>query len=216
MNILIVGANGGIGRILSKELTDQEEMNPIAMIRKEDQKAYFDDLGVETVMGDIEDSVEDIASVFEGADAIVFTAGSGGKTDYDKTLEIDLDAAVKCMEAAEKENLKRFIIVSVINADNREAWNSSPIKPFMIAKHYADRALINSTLDYTIVRPGGLTDESGTGKITTSPSSNSESKISREDVALTILECLNNDSSINKVLEIVSGDTSIKEAVDAL
>lgn len=216
MNVLIVGANGGIGKILSKQLSDQQGMSPIAMIRKEDQKTYFDDIGVETTMGDLEDSVDELANVFSGADTMVFTAGSGGKTDYDKTLEIDLDAAVKCIEASEKERIKRFVMVSVISADNRDAWNSSPIKPYMIAKHYADRALKNSKLDYTIVRPGGLTDNPGNGTITTAPSSNSESKIPREDVASTILECLNNEKSKNKILEIVSGETTIKEAVSAL
>ncbi|MEP1152640.1 MAG: SDR family oxidoreductase [Balneola sp.] len=216
MNVLIVGANGGIGRILSKQLSDQQGMSPIAMIRKENQKTYFDDIGVETTMGDLEDSVDGLANAFSGADAIVFTAGSGGKTDYDKTLEIDLDAAVKCIEASEKERIKRFVMVSVISADNRDAWNSSPIKPYMIAKHYADRALKNSKLDYTIVRPGGLTDNPGNGTITTAPSSSSESKIPREDVVSTILECLNNEKSKNKILEIVSGETTIKEAVNAL
>ncbi len=103
MNILIVGANGGIGRILSKQLAHEEGKSPIAMIRKEEQKSFFDNIGVETALGNLEDSVEDLAKIFEGADAVVFTAGSGGKTDYDKPLEIDLDAAIKCMEAAKQK-----------------------------------------------------------------------------------------------------------------
>jgi uncharacterized protein YbjT (DUF2867 family) len=169
MNILIVGANGGIGRILSSQLAQEEGKNPIALIRKEKQKSFFDNLGVETKMGDLEDSVDNLANVFDGADAIVFTAGSGGSTDYDKTLEIDLDAAVKCMEAAEQKNIDRFLMVSVINVDDREAWNSSPIKPYMIAKYYADQHLKNSSLKYTILRPRSLTDEEGKGIINTSP-----------------------------------------------
>ncbi|MEQ8578934.1 MAG: SDR family oxidoreductase [Balneola sp.] len=214
MNTLIVGANGGIGRILSKQLVDEEGIMSVAMIRKEDQKSFFGDLGVETVMGDLESSVEELSNVFQGADAIVFTAGSGGKTDYDKTLEIDLDAAVKCMEAAEKSNIKRFIIVSVINADDRSAWNKSPIKPYMIAKFYADQNLKNTDLDYTIIRPGSLTDNKGTGSITINPDSSSQNKIPREDVASVITACLNNDNTIGKIFDFVSGDTLIEDAIN--
>lgn len=213
MNILIVGANGGIGRILSKQLAQEEGKNPIAMIRKEEQKSYFDDIGVKTTIGDLEDSVENLASAFSGSDAIVFTAGSGGKTDYDKTLEIDLDAAIKCMEAAEQKNIKRFLIVSVINVDDRESWNSSSMKPYMIAKYYADEYLKNSALHYTILRPGGLTDNKGTGKITTTPSAKSGNEIPREDVASIITASLKNESTIGKTFDFVSGDTLIKEAI---
>jgi len=213
MNTLIVGANGGIGRILSKQLSDQDGMKPIAMIRKEDQKSFFDNIGVETIMGDLEDSVEDLSKSFENADSIVFTAGSGGKTDYDKTLEIDLDAAVKCMEAAEKNNIQRFLIVSVINADDREVWDKSPIKPYMIAKFYADQNLKRSNLDYTIIRPGSLTNKKGTGCISISPDSSSQNEIPREDVASVITACLNNDNTIGKTFDFVSGDILIEDAI---
>ena len=213
MNVLIVGANGGIGRILSNQLSQKKGLNPIALIRKEEQRSFFDDLGVETRMGDLEDSVDDLAKVFIDADAIVFTAGSGGSTDYDKTLEIDLDAAVKCMEAAEQKDIDRFIMVSVINADDRKSWNSSPIKPYMIAKYYADQHLKNSSLKYTILRPGRLTDDEGKGEITTSPNEASSNKIPREDVASVITASLNNDSTVGKVFDFVSGDTSIAQAI---
>jgi len=213
MNVLIVGANGGIGRILSKQLAHEDGKNPIAMIRKEEQKAFFDDIGVETRMGDLEASIEELTDTFEGADAIVFTAGSGGKTDYDKTLEIDLDAAIKCIEAAEQKNINRFLIVSVINVDKREIWSKSGMKPYMIAKYYADQHLKNSKLDFTIIRPGSLSDDNGTGSITTTPDSASTNKIPREDVASVITASLKSDSTIGKTFDIVSGDTLIKDAI---
>ncbi|XWN36683.1 MAG: SDR family oxidoreductase [Balneola sp.] len=213
MNILIVGANGGIGRILTKQLAKEEGMNPIAMIRKEEQKPFFEDIGVETTMGNLEDSVEELAKVFEGTDAVVFTAGSGGKTDYDKTLEIDLDAAVKCMEAAEQQNIDRFLMVSVLNLDNRESWATSRIKPYMIAKYYADQHLKRSKLDYTIIRPGSLSDDNGTGSVTISPNSTSNKKIPREDVASVITACLKNKSTIGKIYDILTGDNSIKDII---
>jgi|AntRauTorcE11897_2_1112592.scaffolds.fasta_scaffold21447_2 uncharacterized protein YbjT (DUF2867 family) len=213
MNILIVGANGGIGRILSSQLAHEEGKNPIALIRKEEQKSFFDNLGVETKMGDLEDSVNDLASTFDGADAIVFTAGSGGNTDYDKTLEIDLDASIKCMEAAQQKNIDRFLMVSVINVDDRKSWDSSPIKPYMIAKYYADQHLKNSSLKYTILRPGSLTDDEGKGEVTTSPTKVSTNEIPREDVASVLTTSLKNESTIGKIFDIVSGDTPIEEAI---
>jgi len=213
MKVLIVGANGGIGRILSKKLEEEVGKSPIAMIRKEDQKSFFNDIGVETLMGDLDDSIDNLAEVFDGVDAVVFTAGSGGKTGYDKTLEIDLDAAVKCIEAAKIKGIKRFIIVSVINVDNRKMWNSSSMKPYLIAKYYADHYLKNSELDYTIIRPGSLTDDSGKGTITIEPESASITEISREDVASAITTSLNNESTIGKTFDIVYGDMPIEDAI---
>lgn len=183
------------------------------MIRKNEQKSFFDNIGVETILGDLEDSIEDLAKVFERADSVVFTAGSGGKTDYDKTLEIDLDAAIKCMEAAKQKNISRFLIVSVINVDDRGSWNSSPMKPYLIAKYYADQYLKNSELNYTILRPGSLTDSKGTDKITTSPNTISGNEIPREDVASVITTCLKNEGTIGKTFDFVSGDTSIEKAI---
>jgi nucleoside-diphosphate-sugar epimerase len=181
-----------------------------------DQASYFKDIGVETVIGDLEDSVDKLSELISGSDAVVFTAGSGGKTGYDKTLLIDLDAAVKCMEAAEAKNIKRFLIVSAMNVDNRMSWNTSPIKPYLTAKHYADRILKSTDLDYTILRPGRLTDDSGTVLITTETGSVSHREIPREDVASTITECLRNENSIGKVFDFVSGKNSITNIVNSL
>lgn len=216
MKVFIVGANGGIGRILSNQLANEDRITPIAMIRKEEQRSYFKDIGVETRLGDLEDSTESLSDLMSGSDALVFTAGSGGNTGYDKTLVIDLDAAVKCMEAAESCGIDRFLMVSAMKADDRSAWDSSPIKPYMIAKHYADRILKQSSLDHTILRPGRLTDSKGTGSITTDPSGASGGDIPREDVASVLKECLRTDHSSQKVFEFVSGDTDISLAVGSL
>jgi len=165
--ILIIGANGKVGRLIVEKLKNETDFKPIAFIRDEKQAIFFDDIDVKHIVGSVEGTVESIAEVMSGVDVIVFTAGSGGKTGYDKTLSVDLDGAVKTMEAALKANVKRYIMVSAIHADNREAWDTSKIKPYYIAKHYADRILKTIGLDYTILRPGRLLDEPGTGKIAT-------------------------------------------------
>lgn len=216
MRVFIAGANGGIGKILSQQLKDESEFEPVAMIRDKDQESFFSDISVETVLGDLEDSVGALSDLMSGCDALVFTAGSGGGTGYDKTLLIDLDGAAKCVEAAEAQGIDRFLMVSAINAGDREAWNGSPIKPYMAAKYYADEILIQSDIDHTILRPGGLTDEEGEGTITTTPENVSGRKIPREDVASAITECLKNDQSRNKIFEMISGDTKIFDAVASL
>lgn len=134
------------------------------MIRKQEQADEFSNDGVESVVADLEGTVDEIKEAVNGSDAIVFAAGSGGSTGSDKTLLIDLDGAVKAMEAAEQAGIKRFVMVSALQANNRENWNEA-LRPYYVAKHYADKMLIESQLDYTIVRPGGLLNDPGTGKV---------------------------------------------------
>ena len=215
MKVLIVGANGKIGTHLSKKLSQEENFEPLAMIRKEEQKEKFDQLGVSTIQGDLSDSVDELEKVVKKADTVVFTAGSGGGTGAEKTLEIDLDGAVKTILAAEKANVNRFVLVSAAGADDRSFWPKSGIKPYYVAKHFADEALKNSSLDYTILRPTRLTDDSGKGKIKVGKSpADLNDEIAREDVANTLLEVLKNEeSSKHKVIEFSQGETAIAEAI---
>jgi uncharacterized protein YbjT (DUF2867 family) len=149
MKVLVVGANGQIGKQLIQLLKESNEYTVRAMVRKEEQVHEFKQNGIEAVMADLEGSVEDITVAASGCDAIVFTAGSGGHTGADKTLLIDLDGAGKTIEAAEKANIKRFVMVSALQAQTRENWNEK-IKPYYVAKHYADKMLMHSNLTYTI------------------------------------------------------------------
>ncbi len=214
MKVLVVGANGQIGRHLVKLLADSPTYTPRAMIRRQEQISYFNSLGVETVLTSLEDTVTAIADAMAGCDATVFTAGSGGSTDSDQTLLVDLDGAAKTIEAAEQTGTDRFLMVSAIHADKREAWRDE-IAPYYIAKHHADNILRASGLNYTIVRPGLLTNEPGTGHILASESLES-GPIPREDVASVLFHSLENVHVFNKTFEIVSGDTAIDEALSQL
>lgn len=211
-NVLIIGANGQVGKIIATKMKATTDFSPVALFRKEKQKAYFEDNDIDYRVVDLEENIDTLASAMEGIDAVVFSAGSGGGTGLDKTLAVDLDGAVKSMEAAEKTGVNRFVIISSINADNRDAWEDTGIKPYLIAKHYADRILKSSGLDYTILRPGRLFNEEGTGKITTDNPS-SKRGIPREDVANTVLEVLKHDNAIGKVITFNEGETPIEEAV---
>lgn len=210
--ILVIGANGKVGRILTQKLNDSPKFVPTAGVRKEEQKAFFEEMGVGGLLIDLEGTVDELADKIKGIDAIVFSAGSGSKTGDDMTLAIDLDGAVKAMQAVEKVGVKRFVMISAIHADTRSEWKTSGINGYYIAKHYADWILQRSTLDYTILRPGRLLDEAGRGKLTTE-NPESQKGVTREDVADLILEVLEHDNSIGKIITFNEGDTTIKEVV---
>ncbi|HDT7699228.1 TPA: SDR family oxidoreductase [Enterococcus faecium] len=211
MNVLVIGANGQIGKHLISQLHEDPNHTVRAMVRKQEQAEALEQAGVEAVLADLESTVEELAEAMKGNDAIVFTAGSGGSTGADKTLLIDLDGAVKTVEAAEKAGISRYIMVSALYAEERTKWADS-IKPYYVAKHYADRLLESSQLNYTIIRPGGLKNEPGTGKVTTNPQEG-ESTIPREDVAAVIAAVLEAENTFRKAFPLISGAETVREAV---
>lgn len=215
MRVLVIGANGQIGKHLVRLLQESEEHTVKAMVRKEEQLVELKDKGVDAILGNLEGSVEELTEAVNGADAVIFTAGSGGSTGADKTMLIDLDGAVKSIEAANNAGADRFIMVSAFQAHNRDSWQESPIKYYMAAKHYADKFLEASNLNYTIVRPGGLLNESGTGNVSVAENLERGS-ISREDVAKVLIASLTEANTYRKGFDLMSGDTSIPKALKAL
>lgn len=211
MKVFVVGANGQIGKQLINLLKESDEHTVRAMVRNEEQVEAFGKLGVETKLADLEGSVEDIANAAKGCDAIVFAAGSGSHTGADKTMLIDLDGAAKTIEAAEKIGIERYIMVSAIQANNRESWGKTP-SYYMAAKHHADRILEQSDLTYTIIRPGGLLNEPGTGKVLAAENIKSGS-IPREDVAKTIFASLTDEHTFKRSFDLVSGETAISNGL---
>ncbi|WP_226666524.1 SDR family oxidoreductase [Metabacillus litoralis] len=214
MKVLVVGANGQIGKQLVELLQNSKEFSVCAMVRKQEQADQLIKKGIEAVVADLEKSVEVLTNAVKGADAIVFTAGSGGSTGSDKTLLIDLDGAVKTMEAAEKAGVKRYIMVSALQANNRENWNEN-LRPYYVAKHYADKMLTQSSLDYTIIRPGGLLNEDGMNKIKAGEKLE-RGTIPRADVAQTIMASIKNKNTMKKAFDIISGETSIEESLQQI
>ena len=215
MKVFVVGANGQIGKQLVNLLKDSDEHTVRAMVRNEEQVEAFEKLGVETRLADLEGSVENIADAAKGCDAIVFAAGSGSHTGADKTMLIDLDGAAKTIEAAEEVGIERYIMVSAIRADNRASWGEGTPSYYMTAKHHADKILERSSLNYTIIRPGGLVNEPSTGKITVAENV-AVGSIPREDVAKTIFESLSEATTFKRSFDLVSGETEIADAVKNL
>lgn len=132
----------------------------------------------------------------------------------DKTLLVDLDGAAKTIEAAEKAGIQRFIMISALQAHHRENWNEA-IKPYYVAKHYADKILERSSLTYTIIRPGGLLNEPGTGKIKAAENLE-RGTIPREDVAATAAAALSEERTFRRSFDLLSGETAIAEAIKAI
>ncbi|RDY86864.1 SDR family oxidoreductase [Bacillus amyloliquefaciens] len=214
MKVFLIGANGQIGQRLTGLFQKDGTHTLRAMVRKEEQKEALQAAGTEAVLADLEGSAEDIAKAAEGCDAIVFTAGSGGSTGHDKTLLIDLDGAAKAVEAAKKAGIKRFIMVSALQAHNRANWNEA-LKPYYVAKHYADKILEASGLTYTIIRPGGLLNDPGTGNIKAAADLERGS-ISRDDVANTVIASLDEPNTYEKAFDLTAGSMPVREALKQL
>jgi len=216
MKILIVGANGQIGKHLVKLIQDSGEHSAKAMIRKQEQAKYFEDIGAETAVVDLEGEISDIAHAAEGVDAVVFTAGSGPHTGPDKTMMVDLDGAVKTIKAAKEANVSRFVMISSFDTTRAAIQGASDsFAPYVVAKHYADEWLRMSGLDYTMIHPGALTNNPGSGKIDTKAHKDSR-EVARENIAHVIFESLQNKSTIGKEFQVVDGSTPIKEVLQNL
>ncbi|ARI78743.1 SDR family oxidoreductase [Halobacillus mangrovi] len=216
MKVLVVGANGQIGKHLVTFIQESENVEAKAMIRKEEQASFFKELGAETVVVDLEDDIETIAKATEGVDAVVFTAGSGPHTGPDKTVMIDLDGAVKTIEASKAAGVNRYVMISSFDT-TREAIQSAPesFAPYVVAKHYADVWLRDTDLDYTIIHPGRLNNEDGTGQVEAA-STVERGEIPREDVARVILASLEDQTTIGKEFQVVAGDKSVQDAIQSL
>ena len=212
MDVVVVGGHGKVARHLLKLLAARGD-RARGVIRNADHSADLEALGAEAVVCDIEK--EELTGAVEGADAVVFAAGAGPGSGPERKRTVDLGGAVKLIEACEAEGIKRYVMVSSIGAHDPSRAEGD-FRAYLQAKHDADEALEQSGLDGTIVRPGSLTDESGTGMVEVNAEMGKRGKVPREDVAAVLAEVLTADSTIGKKFELFSGETPIAEAVRAI
>lgn len=214
MKVVIIGANGKVGRLIAKKMSETKEFEPTALIRKEAQRSYFETIGVPVIVESIESSREKISQAIKGFDAVVFSAGSGGATGADKTMEVDLFGAIKTIEAARSNNISRFVMIGAALSDDPESWKPASMKPYYIAKHLADKELKRSGLNYTILRPVLLTDDKQAGKIMIQNDPHLlNNEIPRVAVAETVLRVLPDKNTHGRVMEMSKGDLEIEAAV---
>lgn len=215
MSILVIGANGGVGKHLVKQLQDKGKTFT-AGVRKEEQRDALKDSGVESLLIDVDqDTIEELTDKVSGFEQVVFSVGSGGSTGADKTISVDLDGAVKTIEASKNANVDHFVMVSTFDS-RREAFDTpdaQKIKPYTISKHHADEHLKRSGLTHSIVHPGILTDNPGTGKVELGLYFDEIKEVPREDIASVIFELVDNADNRGKELQIVTGDQDISTAV---
>jgi uncharacterized protein YbjT (DUF2867 family) len=211
MDVLIAGGHGKIARRLSRLLARHGD-TPRGLIRNPDHAADLESDGAHPVLCDLER--DDVRPHVGGADAIVFAAGAGPGSGDERKRTVDLGAAVKCIEAAQELGVARFLIVSSMGYEDAE--HAGAMRPYYEAKRDADEAVRTSGLDWTIVRPGRLTDVPGTGRVDAAPVLARRGEIPRDDVALVLYECLNAPETIRASFMLLSGDTPADVAVRAL
>ena len=203
-NVLVAGANGTTGRIIVDLLKESNNYNPIAMVRKKEQKEDFEKNNVSAILADLE---EDLSHTTKNVQKVIFAAGSKGKN----VIGVDQEGAKKLTDAAKNSGASKFVMLSSMGADNPSV--SDDLQDYLEAKQNADEHLKSSGVDYSIVRPGSLNNKKGSGKIKLNKKFDEMGEISRADVAKTLVEVLDDKVRHNEVFEILSGNTEIENAV---
>jgi uncharacterized protein YbjT (DUF2867 family) len=206
-HVLVAGANGTTGSIIIELLKHSNAYRPIAMVREQAQKDQFEKENVLAVLADLE---KDLSHAVKDVDKVIFAAGSGGKN----VIAVDQEGAKRLIDTAKEAGVKKFVMLSSMGADDPSV--SEELKDYLRAKKNADDHLKASGLDYTIVRPGSLTDKDGTGKIQLKEKLESPGKITRADVAKTLVSVLASDTMQNQVFEIIAGETPIDNALTTI
>ncbi len=214
MKVLIAGAHGKTARRLTRMLVaDGHEVR--GMVRKEEQSANVESDGAEPVLVDLENAEADVGGAVAGCDAVVFAAGAGPGSGAARKETMDYGGAVRLIEAAEQHGAGRYLMLSAVGAGDPEA-GSEAMRPYLRAKAKADERLAESGLAWTIVRPGGLTEDEGTGLVDAAASLGRRGEIPREDVAATFAAVLEAPNTVGKTFELLSGETPIGEAIGKL
>jgi uncharacterized protein YbjT (DUF2867 family) len=214
MDVVIAGGHGKVGRRLATLLVARGD-RVRGLIRNPDHAADLRADGSEPVVCDLEQAgVADVAAAIAGADAVVFAAGAGPGSGAQRKLTVDRDGAIKLLAAARSAAVERYVMVSSIGAE-QPPDGDDVFSVYLRAKAQADAALAASDRAWTIVRPGSLTDEPGTGRVrlTADPV---RGDVSRDDVAAVLAEVLHEPRSVLHTFYVVAGDDPVPEALAAL
>lgn len=215
MRVVIAGGHGKIALIL-EQLLSQRGDTAVGLIRNPAHAADLAAAGAQAAVLDLEDSsLERVIESLAGADAVVFAAGAGPGSGAARKQTVDRDAAILLADAAEAAGVGRYVMVSAMAADDRslDAGYDEVFRAYMHAKSEADADVrARAGLQTTIVRPGGLTDEPGTGRVHIAEST-PRGTIARADVAAVLLAVLDSPATAGRTFEVISGETAISEAL---
>jgi uncharacterized protein YbjT (DUF2867 family) len=211
--IVIAGGHGQIALRLASLLSERGDAVR-SLIRNPGHEARVHATGAEPVLADIE-RVDDLSEFVDGADAVVFAAGAGPGSGAERKRTVDLGGAVKLLDGARRTGVRRYLMVSSMGAGDPAAGGEA-MRPYLEAKAEADAALAASDLDWTIVRPGRLTDDPGTGRVEIAASLGRSGEITRDDVAAVLVGCLDQPRSVRATFELLQGETPIADALASL
>jgi len=212
VDVVIAGGHGQIALRLARLLTARGE-RVRSLIRNVDHRPDVTATGAEPVLADVE-QLDDLSGPLARADAVVFAAGAGPGSGPERKRTVDLGGAVKLIDAAHAARVRRYVMISAIGARDPAA-GAEAMRPYLEAKAEADAALASSGLDFTIVRPGRLTDEPGTARVQVGGHLE-RSDITRDDVAAVVVAVLDEPRTVGRTFDVVQGDTPIPEALAQL
>ena len=207
MDVVIAGGHGKIGLRLGKLLAARGD-RVRGLIRKPEQTEDLVADGIEPVLCDLE-ADDDVGAAVEGADAIVFAAGAGPGSGAERKWSLDYGGAVKLIAAAKASGIRRYVMVSSINADPNHPGDDT-FSVYLRAKGEADAELQASGLDYTIVRPGPLTNDPGTGRVALDAG---RGDVTRDDVAAVLAAVIHEPATVGRTFDLSGGDTPIDQAL---
>ncbi|MCX4640028.1 SDR family oxidoreductase [Streptomyces sp. RPA4-5] len=217
MRIVIAGGHGQIALRLERLLAKRGD-EVAGIIRRPEQAGDLLAAGAEPVVCDLESaSVEDVARHMEGVDAAVFAAGAGPGSGIERKDTVDRGAAAVFADAAEAAGVRRFLVVSSMGADRVPPEGTDPVfAAYLRAKGAADADVrARAGLDWTILRPGRLTNDPGTGLVALADTTG-RSEVTRDDVAAALVALLDEPATIGRTLELIGGEVPVEDAVRAV
>ena len=211
VRVAIAGGHGQIAQRLARLLSQRGD-EAVALIRNPDHADDVRQAGADPVVVDLEHASEDeVAQAIAGSDAVVFAAGAGPGSGASRKETMDYGGAVKLITAAKQAGVGRYVIVSSMGA-NPDAPGDDVFSVYLRAKGRADDAVRASGLDATVVRPGGLTNDPGTGRVDLGDSV-PRGQVPRDDVAAVLAAVLDSPNTIGRTVDLIGGDTPVAEAV---
>ncbi|WP_031510658.1 NAD(P)H-binding protein [Streptomyces megasporus] len=217
MRTVIAGGHGQIALRLERLLAERGD-EVAGLIRRPEQADDLRSAGAEPIVCDLESaSVEEVAGHLEGADAAVFAAGAGPGSGAARKDTVDRAAAVLFADAAERAGVRRFVVVSSMGADREPPADTEPVfAAYLRAKKAAEEDVRRRIdLDWTILRPGRLTNEPGAGSVRLGPQVE-YGEVTRDDVAAVLVALLDDPRTVRITLELTGGPTPIDQAVATL
>ncbi|MET0817623.1 MAG: SDR family oxidoreductase, partial [Solirubrobacteraceae bacterium] len=201
MVVAIAGGHGQIALRLTRLLNERGDQVR-SLIRNPDHADDVREAGGDPVVCDLEEADDAlVANAVRGADAVVFAAGAGPGSGSQRKGTMDLGGAVKLIAAAKANDIRRYVMVSSINADPDHSGDDT-FSVYLRAKGEADAELAASGLDYTIVRPGGLTNDPGTGRVALDAG---RGDVTRDDVAAVLAAVIHEPGTIGRTFELIGG-----------